>query len=131
MRKKIILFSAIIAIIAAAVVLALMLRPEAKFDGDRISNPGRFALQFNRMNTADSETMALREGDALHVSWRIESGHADIAIGIQGEEPVYRADHRSAGDEADFYVEIPKAGAYTITVSARDAKGRIEFLKKE
>ncbi len=131
MKKKIILFFAGIALIIAAGILIFTRQPETRFDGDRISDPDCFSLQFVRMNMTDSETMALEEGDTLHVSWRIESGHVDILIGMESEEPVYRADDRAAGDDADFYVEIPKTGTYTITVSAREAKGRIMFLKTE
>ena len=131
MRKKIILLFVVIALIALAVILIFTRQLETRFDGEQISNPGCFALRFDRMNGTDSETMALAEGDALHVSWQIESGRVDIAIGIEGEEAIYRADDRPAGDKADFYVEIPQTGSYTITVSAREAKGQIEFMKME
>ena len=129
MNKKIILLFAVIVLAAVAGILIFTRQPETRFDGDRISDPEHFALRFDRMNTADSEIMALEEGNALHVSWQIESGHVDIAIGMEGEEAVYRADDRPAGDKADFYVEISQTGSYTITVSAREAKGQIEFMK--
>lgn len=61
----------------------------------------------------------------------MESGQVDILIGMKGKETIYRADDRLAGDQADFYVEIPETGLYTITVSAREAKGQVEFLKEE
>ena len=77
MKKKIVLLLAVIALVAAAWILIFTRQPETRFDGDRISDPGRFALQFERMNMTDSETMALKEGDILRVSWRIESGHVD------------------------------------------------------
>ena len=131
MRKKIILLFVVIALIALAVILIFTRQPETRFDGDRISDPGRFALRFDRMNGTDSETIVLQEDDTLHVSWQIESGRVDIAIGIEGEEALYQADDRPAGDKADFYVEIPQTGSYTITVSAREAKGQIEFMKME
>ena len=35
------------------------------------------------------------------------------------------------GDKADFDVEIPQTGSYAITVTAREAKGQIEFMKME
>ncbi len=129
MKKKIILLFAVIALIAVAWILIFTRQPETQFDVDRISDPGRFAMQFERMNMTDSETVSLAEGDALRVSWQIESGQIDVVIGMEGEEAVYRANDRSAGNEADFYVEIPKTGSYKITVSAWEAKGRIEFLK--
>ena len=129
MKKKIILLFAAIALIAVAGILIFTRQPETRFDGDRISDPGRFALKFERMNKTDSEIMALAEGDALRVSWQIESGQMDIVIGMEGEKAIYQANGRTAGDEADFCVEIPQTGSYTITVTARGAKGRIEFLK--
>lgn len=129
MRKKIILLATVVALITVAGLLIFTRQHETRFDGERISTSGHFALRFDRMNTVQTETMALEEGDALHVSWQIESGHVDIAIGMKGEKAVYRADDRPAGDKADFVVEIPQTGSYTITVSARKAKGQVEFMK--
>ncbi len=129
MKKKIVLLFIVIALVTAAWILIFTRQPEPRFDGDRISEPGRFALQFERMDRTDSETLSLAEGDALRVSWQIESGQIDVTIGMEGEEALYRANDRAAGDEADFCVKIPQTGSYTITVTARDAKGRIEFLK--
>ena len=129
MKKEIILLLAVTALVAVALILILTRQPETCFDGDRISEPGRFALQFNRMNRTDSETVSLAEGDALHVSWQIERGQIDVSIGMEGKETIYQANDRAAGDEADFCVEISQTGAYTITLTAREAKGRVEFLK--
>ena len=129
MKKKIILLFALIALIAVAGILIFIRQPETRFNGERISDPGRFALQFERMNRTDSETVSLAEGDALHVSWQIERGQIDVSIGMEGKETIYQANDRAAGDEADFSVEISQTGAYTITLTAREAKGRVEFLK--
>ena len=129
MRKKIILLTVLIVVVLASGILTLTMRQDTKFDGERISDPGHFALRFDRMNRTDSETIALQEGDVLHVSWQIEKGVVDIAIGQKNEEVVYLANDRPAGDKADFYVEIPKTGSYTITVSARESKGEIDFLR--
>ena len=129
MKKKTVLLPAVFATVAVTLILIFTRQPETWFDGVRISDPGRFALQFERMNRTDSETVSLAEGDALRVSWEIESGQIDVTIGMEDEVALYRANDRSAGDDADFCVEIPQTGSYTITVTARDAKGRIEFLK--
>ena len=129
MKKKIVLLFIVIALVTAAWILIFTRQPEPRFDGDRISDQGRFALQFNWMNRTDSETVPLAEGDALRISWQIESGQIDVSIGMEGKEAIYQANDRTAGDEADFCVEIPETGSYTITVSAREAKGRIEFVK--
>ena len=129
MKKKNVLLFAVIALIATVGILIFTRQPETRFDGERISDTGCFALQFERMNMTDSETMALEEGDILHVSWRIESGQIDVVVGMEGEEAIYQANGRTAGDKAEFEVEIPQTGAYTITVTAREAKGQIGFLK--
>ncbi len=118
-------------VLGVAAILILSQQPDASFEGERISVQGSFALRFDRMNMTDSETLVLREGDALHVSWQIESGHVDIVNSQKNEEPVYQADDRAAGDKADFYVEIPQTGSYTITVSSREAKGQISFFKTD
>lgn len=128
--KKIVLFSALI-VLCAAVVLILTQRSGAGFDGERLSDRDSFTLRFEKMDMTDSETLLLREGDALRVSWQIESGKVDVVISQKNGEPVYKADDRGAGDKADFFVEIPQTGAYAITVSAREAKGQISFLKTE
>ena len=73
MQKRILLISAVIAMIAVAGILIFTRRSEIRFDGDRISDPGRFVLQFERMNRTDSESMTLAEGNALRVSWQIEN----------------------------------------------------------
>ena len=46
MKKKIVLLFAVIALIAAAGILIFTRQPETWFDGERISDPGHFALQF-------------------------------------------------------------------------------------
>ena len=129
MKKKIVLLLAVIAMVAVTLILIFTRQSEPLFDGTRISDPDRFALQFERMNMTDSETVPLAEGDALRISWQIESGQIDISIGMEGKETLYQANDRAAVDEADFWVEIPQTGAYTITLTAQDAKGRVEFLK--
>lgn len=128
MKKKTILTAAALIVILSACVLFFVFQNKTRFEGERISNPDSFSLRFDSMNGADSETMALQAGDTLHVSWKIESGSVNIVIGQKNEEPVYQANDRAAGDEADFSVEIPKTGDYTITVNARQAKGRIDFV---
>ncbi len=114
-------------VILLAGALIFLPRQEVRFDGDRISSAGRFALRFDRMNKTDSARMDFQAGDRLRVSWQIDGGSMDCIIGMEGEDPVYRAAGRTAGDAADFIVSIPKEGTYTISVSAKTAKGWIAF----
>ena len=127
------------AVFAALVLLALGFaayffigRPTIKFDGDRVcsADPASFSLCFNVMNTEDAQTLSLREGDTLAVSWLIESGSVDVLIAMKDEAPLYQANGRGNGDEAAFDLIIPKSGDYTITVTARNAKGWLRFEEK-
>ena len=134
MRKKGIWIAAIL-LIAAAVAAALIFLPgqEVKFSGDRVksADPARFYLRFDRMNKDDAETLSLREGDALRVSWSIESGSVSLTVSMAGEEPIYQANDRGKGDEAAFELTVPKTGDYKISISARNAKGWMEFAGAE
>lgn len=130
-KAKRLLLAGMILICLAVGAMLFFTRPKLQIDGERISDPGRFALHFDRMNGSDSETLVLQAGEALHVSWQIESGNVDVRIAAKGKEAIYQADDRPAGDKADFYVEIPRTGAYAITVSARDARGWLEFVTTE
>ena len=127
------------AVCAALVLLALgfaayffMGRPNENFSGDRVvsAGPARFYLSFRAMNTEDAETLTLQEGDALHVSWQIDDGRVDVLIAMQGEEPLYQANGRGNGDAAAFDLTIPKSGAYTISVTGKNAKGWLNFEEK-
>ena len=118
-----------IAVIATVTMILLgqtfIMHQQVKFDGDRVccSDPIRYYLNFKTMNTEDSETMILHEGDSLHVAWAVDKGKANIKIAMDDETPIYRADRCTKGETAEFDVLIPKTGEYTTTVSARHAKG--------
>ena len=109
-----------------------LIRNQVIFDGDRVcsKNPGRYCLSFNLMNTDDSATMTLYEGDTLHVTWQIDGGKADVMIAMKDEVPIYRADKCKKGENADFELLIPKTGEYTTTISARHARGWIDITEK-
>ena len=129
--KKAFLLSLAGAGLLAAAAFFIFSPGGVKFDGDRVRNtdPERFFLSFRAMNTDDRETLLLREGDVMRVSWQIESGQVDIRISMAGEAPVYQANGRGAGDAADFEVAIPKSGEYTVSIFARNARGRMEFTQ--
>lgn len=96
MRKKLILFSVLI-VLGVAVILILTMQPDTGFDGERVSDQRSFALRFDWMNMTNSETLDLREGDTLHVFWQIKSGYVDIVVRQKNEEPVYQANGSAAG----------------------------------
>ena len=131
MRKKKIAGTAMLLLLLCAAGYFVFSRHAAKFSGDRVvsADPPRFYLRFDSMNAEDSETLTLPEGSVLRVSWQIESGSVDLLISMAGEAPLYRANGRGKGDSADFELTIPRSGDYTVSVSARKAKGQTEFAR--
>jgi len=63
------------------------------------------------------------------VSWQIEKGSMDAAVKMENGGTVDRTYHSTAGEQADFYPEIPETGSYLITVAGHNAKGETEFQR--
>ena len=128
MKKKVVLIATAAITMMIVIGHCYVIHNQVRFDGDRVcsKNPNRFYLNFNLMNTTDSETMVLNEGETLHVTWQIDGGKADVMIAMADETPIYRADKCVKGENADFELTIPKTGEYTTTISAYHAKGWLE-----
>ena len=92
------------------------------FTGDKVKNPDCYVLKFEKMNQTDSHTLMLQEGDTLSVDFSIDRGHADLFIGMDGEEMIYRANDITSGA---FELTVPKDGDYRITVQAKHASGSV------
>ncbi len=133
MKKKGFLIVSTAIVLMIIVLNCYIMQNQDRFDGDRVcsKNPNRFYLNFNMMNTDDSETMVLNEGETLHVSWQIDGGKADVMIAMADETPIYRADNCGKGENADFDLTIPKTGEYTTSISAYRAKGWLEVKEKK
>ncbi len=134
MRKKT-LWALLILVLVVLGIAAWFLykQPPVKFDGERTVSaaPASFSLRFNVLNTEEAQTLSLRAGENLTVSWLIESGSVDLLIAMAGEEPLYQANGRGKGDAAAFDLTVPKSGDYTITVTGKNAKGWLNFTATE
>ncbi|MBQ6256588.1 MAG: hypothetical protein IJJ60_08390 [Clostridia bacterium] len=134
MRKKI-LWAVLVLVLVVLGTAAWFLykQPAVKFNGERTVSaaPASFSLRFSVLNTAEVQTLAFKEGDALHVSWLIESGSVDILISMAGEKPIYQANGQGKGDEAAFDLPIPKSGDYIISVTGKSARGWMKCTEAE
>lgn len=110
----------VLIVLAIAAVLIFMHR--VIFTGDIVKDTDQFTLSFQLMNKKDSHIMTLHEGDALSVDYAIDRGHADLFIGMEGEEEIYRGNDIGSGR---FAVTVPKDGDYKITIDAKQASGYI------
>lgn len=126
------LIGALVLIVLGIGAYVFIARPAVQFSGERVvsSGPASFFLRFSVLNATDAQTLSFREGDALSVSWQIESGSIDLLIAMEGEEPLYQANGREKGDEAAFDLIVPKTGDYTITVTGKNAKGWLKCVEK-
>ena len=102
------------------------------FDGSRISNETEFRMEYSILDREESAELKLREGDQIKVHISHTAGNADVIVGQEGEEPIYKG---TAQENADFILTVPETGCYHISVTGHRAKGEISFtgipLKEE
>lgn len=103
-------------------------RMERVFDGSRVGNPEGYWLDFSYMDKSDSQSLYLESGDTLKVTYEVRDGRIDVAIGIPGEELIYRGDDIRTGG---FELLIQETGEYAISVKADKASGALAFVRNE
>lgn len=96
------------------------------FTGNRVRNPDAYILDIEYMNGSDSHTLDLKAGDALAVHFETEKGSLKTEIRTPRGDILYAGDGKTA---ADFTLNIPESGTYTVTVRARHARGKINIRK--
>lgn len=125
MNKKIIGLMGAVVLLLMGIVLFFIVDNQSVFTGSRVKNPDSYTLEFTQMNQTDSHVISLSEGDALSVDFAIDRGRADLIIGIDGEKPIYTGNDIKSGT---FFLNIPVAGQYRITVRAKHAAGYVSVL---
>ena len=83
-----------------------------------------FSLDMERLNCTIEEPFSLKEGDSVDVSIVRVSGELTISIGKKGFEPIYEGKNPEL---SSFRVSIPEDGDYLLSVSGKQAEGRISF----
>ena len=94
------------------------------YNGNRISNENQFVLEYSVMNTTETHTFKLTEGDKIETEIVSDEGEVSVEIGQSGQEPVYQGNQISTGT---FQVVIKESGNYQITVTGKKAKGSVNF----
>jgi len=122
MLSKKIYYLIIALLVVFAVSVFLLSEYRDVFDGDCVKEDDRFTVDFLEMNRTETHTLELSKGDVLNVDFSLERGRTDLVIGIDGEEPIYRGDDITSGV---FELIVPQDGVYTVTVSARHARGTV------
>ena len=80
------------------------------------------------MNGTDSHTLNLTAGDVLQVTFETEKGSLHMEITAPDGTILYAGN----GEETtEFEINLSQTGAYTVTVEARHAEGKINIRLKE
>ncbi len=97
------------------------------FDGSRALNEDGFSMTYTMLNRQEQAVLHLENGDSLQVQLAHTGGNIDLAVGLEGEAPIYQG---TGLDNAAFTLNIHQAGDYTITVTGHKAAGSIALLKR-
>lgn len=100
---------------------------KSAFDGSRTGNDNQFIMEYKIFNATDTQSLRLEAGDTIRAEVVVDSGDLSIKIQKDSDTPVYERDSIVASE--NFDVEIQKSGTYKITVTGKEAKGRVSFKK--
>ena len=87
-----------------------------------------YTLDSQQMNGADSHTLNLTAGDVLQVTFETEKGSLHMKITAPDGTKLYAGNGKEA---TEFEISITKTCAYTITVEAWHAEGKLNIRTKE
>lgn len=93
------------------------------FDGSRVKNADSYQLDIKTMNSTDTHTLELKQGDILKIQFETENGNLSMKITAPDGTELYQGD----GTVKEFIVEAPMDGAYPIVVVGQKAKGSIHI----
>lgn len=87
-----------------------------------------YLLEFEKMNQEESYVISACKDDVFAVNFRIDKGHVDFIIAMDGNTPIYKGNDIKTGE---FNVIVPEDGTYRITVNAKHASGYVEVYLEE
>ncbi len=112
--------------LAAMIFLMVGCGTGSVFDGSRVSDAFSFRMEYSMLNREESADLNLMEGDRLQVDLSHTEGSADVTVGMEGKEAIYRGNKQQ---NADFVLEITETGSYHISVYGQQAKGSVSFSR--
>lgn len=95
------------------------------YNGSRIANKKQFVLEYSVMNTTESHTLKLTEGDMIETEIVRDEGEVSVVIGQSGQKPIYQGNQLST---STFQLVIEESGTYQIKVTGKNARGSVNFM---
>ena len=121
-------FISLAAISLLAIIICLILNNRKVFIGDITKDQSGYCLKFEKMNQEDLYLIPACKDDVFAVNFRIDKGHADLIIAMDGKTPIYKGNDIETGT---FDVIVPEDGEYRITVNAKHSSGYVEVYAKK
>lgn len=91
-------------------------------------NNSSYISVIEQMNGTDRHTMELNAGDALQIKYRTEKGFLHMELTAPSGATIYDGNGKGV---TDFSLRLTETGKYTVTVTARNAKGTVNIQLKE
>lgn len=119
--------AAILAGLLVVLAVCLGINHQPEFSGERVKNPDAYLLDIRRMNGTDRHTLALNAGDTLQIEFETEQGALRMTLAAPDGTMLYDGNGTAA---THFEIGIDQSGIYSVTVAARNAKGKIHIHLK-
>ncbi len=100
----------------------------AKFNGSSTGNQNQFLLDFEVLNTTESNKMPFQAGEKVHAVFQIDKGRVDVIVKDEEGNIAYQGDDV---ESSDFLITIEKEGTYYFEVTGKKAKGSVKFVKEQ
>lgn|SRR5574344_5351 len=109
-------------------VMVLTACKNADFIGNSYKVGNNITIEYQVLNTTQTEEIDLKSGDTVQFSVTSESGRTDITFCIKNAAPDYEGKSVQSGF---FTVTVHENGRYVLTVTGSDAKGSVKLTKEE
>lgn len=107
-------------------IMTLTACGNADFVGNSYKVGNNITIEFQTLNTAQTQEIDLKSGDTVRFDVTRESGQIDIAFGIKDASPDYEG---KSVESSAFTVTVHEDGRYLLTVTGSEAKGSIKLTK--
>ena len=109
-------------------IMTLTACGNAGFAGNSYKIGNSITIEFQTLNTAQTQEIDLKSGDTVQFDITIESGQIDCAFGLKDALPDYEG---KSVKSSSFTVTVHEDGRYVLTVSGSEAKGGVKLTKQE
>lgn len=122
-RKRVVLLCGVLLILGLALLIPTAIRSSGGSRYSRRVEADFFSLDMERLNCAVSEPFPLHKGDTVEIRVARVSGRISVSVGMENREPVYEG----SNPPDSFRITVPEDGTYFLTVSGKQAEGRVSF----